>query len=198
MSIAIAVRGNKQGIFVGVDSAVVSLDEMDSSTTTVNQNVNPKIMRCGKYLVAGVGSPRLLNVLRYMPWPNIPIKTMANTENALEHMVLKVVPTMIAYYAEHNISREHIQGAGEIYHGQLICAFGNHCFDVNAELAVLAYEDPYMTIGGPSSAASGAIHVARQLIQDPREQILYALEATAYHSVACAGPFVIWGTEGAE
>ena len=198
MSIAIAVRGNKQGVFVGVDSAIVSLDEMDSSITTANQSINPKIMRCGKYLVAGVGSPRLLNVLRYMSWPNIPAKAMTNTSNALEHVILKVIPAMTAHYTEHNISKEHIQGAGEIYHGQLICAFGDYFFDINAELAALAYEDPYMTIGGPSSAARGAIHVARQFIEDPVKQILCALEATAYHSIACAGPFTIWSTEGAE
>lgn len=196
MSVVIAVRGKEKGIFVGADSAITSSDNSDTIVSLVDPRLNPKIMKKGPYIIAGAGSPRILNVLRMVEWPEPPSGNI-NLEDATAHVVGSMLPVLQDCFSHHQISPEQIPGA-TIYNCQILMAFDDYLFDIGPELSVVSYVEPYVAIGGASRLAIGALRVALQFEKDPKEIIRLALEAASFHSTLCGGPFTIMNTDGAQ
>jgi len=194
MSLVVAIRTPDRGVFVGADSAIISgSDEHDQTITSISPELNPKIMKRGPYVAAGVGSARILNVLRLVEWPELPPEALTDLEVATKHVVAVIVPVVLNTYEENGLAMEQIPGA-MIYHGQFVLAFGNYLFDIGPDLSAVTYDIPYIALGGAAKLATGALGVATELLDDPVEQIKMAMSTASFHSTMCCAPFTILHT----
>lgn len=195
MSLAIATKGESGGVYVGVDSiVVVSNDGVDPSTVSrVDPALNPKLIVSPPYIMAGVGSPRILNVLSTISLPELPRKAIRDIQTASNHVVKEVIPTIKEGYSQSGIMPMNTEEAG-MYNAQLILAFGDYLFEVGPDFSVISYSDKYLCIGGASVIAHGAIGVASETLEDPTSQLCAAFKISERHSAACSSPFVLTNT----
>jgi len=191
MSVAIAVRDPGGKVYVGGDSAVISSSTGDVGIATLATASNPKVFRIGQYVIGGCGSPRILNVIQGMEWPE--------PEGELDRpfVTREIITPIQETLGNHNVAMMAHEGGEAIFKVQLIIAHGNKIYEVTPELAVIEYQDDFLAIGAAAELARGVLWTMDKTAKPKgaKDRLVMALTATSELTVVSRPPYVIMDTE---
>ncbi len=171
--IAGIVEGSK--VYIGGDSAGVS-------GYVVYHRSDPKVFRCGSFLIGFTTSFRMGQLLRYtFHAPELP-----EGMDPFDYMVKLFVENLrecfkIGGYAK----KESDQESG----GQFLVGYTGRLFSIESDYQVAELADGYAAVGSGAEVALGALYATQGA--DARKRITVALEAAAHFTAYVRGPFVI-------
>jgi hypothetical protein len=184
-------------LILGIESkagALVASDSFVGNSETCNQWAAdyPKIWRAGAYIIAQSGSTRVMDIVRWMKWPEPP-KT-----NVHRFLVAHAIPALRKALTdggamEHNTANTRT-GADEACF-TLVLAVRGRIYDIDMDFAVNRYASGYVTGGSGHAVATGALYAARAAKGNDGSEVMSrwharrALDAAAAHVATVRGPF---------
>ncbi|KKK85939.1 hypothetical protein LCGC14_2768260, partial [marine sediment metagenome] len=150
---------------------------------------DPKVFKCGEFLLGYTSSFRMGQILRYYLRPETPKEGQA----AFEYMVCVFVPAVRKLLDEHGYLIDK-NGREEI--GTFLVGWRGSLFTVEDDLQVAELAAPYAACGCGHDLALGSLCTTEQLTGlTARDRLMMALEAAESFSAGVRGPFVVLKTE---
>ncbi len=162
------------GVILGADSM-----SADCGTWAATTCVEPKVFRCGAYIMGFTTSFRMGDLLRYGLTLPSPPKTKTH-----RHMVTVVIPAIRALFKDGGFAKT---SEGSERGGLFLVATLGELYTVHEDYQVKRAAGGYEAVGCGSQLALGALSATAKMA--PRARLALALEAAEKHSLGVRRPF---------
>lgn len=175
------IQNNK--VYIGADSAGVISGE---GTVLLNARKDLKVFKANKFLFGCAGSFRMIDILKYS----------FNLKYDKSIPIERFMRTVFVDYLQNLFEDKGFGGNDEdgITGGIFLVGYENKLFTVDYDYSIGENLEDYAAIGSGSVSALGSLHTTNNLELTPKEKILFALEAAAYHEGTVCKPFTILST----
>ena len=179
MTCIVAMR-SKRVVLVGADS-------LGSSGDFTILRSDRKVFRNGSYTIAGCGSYRAIDVMRYADLPKPP-----RSGNAHRFMCVDFVDSVRKSFENAGLMRKdnEVQSAYPF-----IVAFGRNIFELDSDFQVGINHDGFIAMGSGREVASGALWATRNMKLSPEKRIRLAIGAASHFNSGVGGPIHVMSTQ---
>lgn len=165
-------------LWIGGDSAAYREDE-------VNTRVEPKVWRAGKFIFGFSGSFRIGQLLR---WGFKPPKN--NRDSDIEYMVIDFVDALKDLLTQKGASTR--GESGDTFDAEIVVGYKRRLYVVESDFNVSTRTDTYVSSGGGTPYALGALWILESEGSLPPEVVIEkALNASAQYCPSVKPPFSI-------
>jgi hypothetical protein len=125
---------------------------------------NIKVVKNGTWVIAGSGWSRPHDVVQYvMKWPNVPLTTVNQGQQAVTIWIIKNVIPKLTQVLEKNKSIDLDKGTAAINDAEFLLATYGYLFVLDGSFGVTPIQD-YFVAGSGGKIALGAIAVQKDLL----------------------------------
>lgn len=176
MTCIAALKHGKDVYMIG-DSASVGVSSLYSRITKY-----PKVFRNGEYVMGYTSSFRMGQLLQYkahLPKPH---------DNLHEFMCTDFIDTVRQTMKDNGFAT--IRDNEETI-GDFLVAVKGEIFEIQGDMQIGAYAEPYAVVGCGREYALAVLHALQGSFMSPKKKLIKALEAAEHFSIGVRSPFTI-------